>query len=103
MPNVFSQIVSMRGGCYQALATFRSGYKVSCTFLAIRASEWPFALLKYTGPEGFWQRLQKHAELKGMRLTQQSLTNSGVTELCKTENDIFKSLGLTFIPPSKRY
>jgi|JI10StandDraft_1071094.scaffolds.fasta_scaffold10354_11 DNA polymerase/3'-5' exonuclease PolX len=98
LPNIF---VNVDGN--KAIAKFKSGYQVSCIFLAIKASEWPFALLRYTGPDGFWQRLQKHAEMKGMRLTSQSLINCGTNELCKTEADIFKCLGLTFVPPSQRW
>lgn len=89
-------------GKFHSIVKFRSGLSLDCELVAVPATEWPFALIKYTGPASFWRRLQQHAESKGMRLTERGLINGALTEVCRTEADVFSRLGIAFIHPQQR-
>lgn len=102
---VFNNIsISSNAARIDATAVFRSGKSIKCIMLAIPAVEWPFALIRYTGPSETWKQLQKIAESKGYLLTERSLTYqyTGMTEICRTEKDIFERLDIIFIPPEER-
>ena len=42
-------------------AHFRSGHILPIWFICVPANEWPFALLRFTGPNDIWQQLQSTA------------------------------------------
>lgn len=71
-------------------------------------SEWPFALLHYTGNSIFNIQMRKHAKSKGYKLNQYGIFNAntgrrvrGVNNI-KTEKDIFKLLELPYKTPINR-
>ena len=92
------------GQRYEATANFRSPVpvKIGCALIAVPAAEWPFALARYTGPADTWKRLQSIAESTGRRLTERALISGSVSEICRTEKEIFQRLRLVFIPPEER-
>jgi DNA polymerase/3'-5' exonuclease PolX len=76
-------------------------------------SEWPFAILYFTGSKSFNRAMRLYANKKcGMRLSDKALQPcvskgkekvlSGPPIPCETEEDIFKALGLSYVPPTQR-
>ncbi len=66
--------------------------------------ERPFALLYFTGSGNFNVDMRKHAISKGYKLSDTSLIdkNTGLSIDCKTEECIFKHLGLAYVEPKDR-
>ena len=60
------------------------------------------ALLHSTGGAEFNMELRTYAKQQGWKLNQYGLHMAGRRTICKTETDIFKALGLHFIPPDER-
>lgn len=64
---------------------------------------YPFALLHFTGSKEFNIHMSKHAQARGMKLNLNGLYKGALlVKGIKTEEDIFKKLGLKYIPPEKR-
>jgi DNA polymerase/3'-5' exonuclease PolX len=70
----------------------------------IDPATWPFTLLYFSGSDVFERDLRAHAKSKGMKLDEKGLTvlKTGKSLHAKTEADIFRLLGLEYIPPEKR-
>jgi len=83
-------------------AHFRSGHQLPIWFICIPACEWPFALLRYTGPHDIWTQLQTAASNKGWRLTEKTLLNGYITVRAMTERDVFRQLNLVYLAPTDR-
>jgi DNA polymerase/3'-5' exonuclease PolX len=69
-------------------------------------SEYPFAILYFTGSGSFNVKMREYASKKGFRLNEKGLidlkTEKNVKHVFKTEEDIFKYLGLTYVQPNER-
>jgi len=69
-------------------------------------SEYPFAILYFTGSGAFNVKMREYASKKGFRLNEKGLidlkTEKNVNHTFKTEEDIFSYLGLTYVPPNER-
>jgi len=77
-------------------------------FQLIPLEEWPCALLYFTGSDHFNRSMRLWARKNGMSLSEKSLVVR-VTEDMKgkpipvsSEEDVFKALGLEYVPPEKR-
>lgn len=67
------------------------------------AKEWGAGLLYFTGSKDFNIYLRKVAIKKGLKLNEYGLFNkSGKLIASRKEKDIFKALGLDYVPPEKR-
>lgn len=81
------------------------GYKTA-RHLDIRVAlknEYPFMLLYFTGSKVNNILLRAHAKTKGYKLSEYALeTKNGKKIKVNSEKEIFKKLGLKYIPPSKR-
>ena len=74
-------------------------------FMLTNESEYPFALLYFTGSGPFNVAMRNHALSKGYSLSEHGLKDAHGTFVSgnfKTEHDIFKFLGLKYIEPEQR-
>lgn len=89
-------------------------YKV-CRRIDIKVypiSQYAFAVLYFTGSDNFNRSMRLYARRKGWSLSDQSLTpsiflgkehvQSGETVECNSEEEIFRKLGIPFVPPNER-
>ena len=65
-------------------------------------SEYPFALLYFTGSVEHNTTLRSRAKKFGLKLNEYGLFKGEKSLQCKSEEEIFKALGLTYIPPELR-
>ena len=84
-------------------ACFRTGHQLPIWFICVPALEWPFALLKYTGPNHIWVQLQLAASAHGFELTEKRLTNGFTPIPARTEREILSLLKVKYIPPQQRH
>lgn len=74
---------------------------MSADLRVVSDEQYPFALLYFTGSKAHNIRLRQRAIDRGWSLNEYAL--SGCTDhSCRTEEDIYKALGLEFIPPELR-
>jgi DNA polymerase beta len=72
------------------------------------SEEWPFAILYFTGSDRFNVAMRAHAQERGYTMNEHSITplTAAAREFAlpkfKTEQDIFKFLGLRYIKPEER-
>jgi len=64
--------------------------------------EYPTALQSFTGSGVHNVRLRSTAKEKGYKLSDQGLFKNNKRVPIKTEHDIYKKLGMEYLPPSKR-
>ena len=88
-------------------AKIKKGAKVRrIDLLATPEKEYPYAVLYFTGSDKFNIEARKEAIKKGLSLNEHGFTalNDQVKppKKIKTEEDIFKVLGMTYLPPNKR-
>jgi DNA polymerase (family 10) len=70
--------------------------------MVVAKEEFPSALLHFTGSEEHNAEMRALAEEKGLKLDEHGLFKGEVRIPCRTEEEIFKALGLHFIPPELR-
>ncbi len=69
----------------------------------VTETQFPFALLYFTGSKEHNTELRGRAKKLGLKLNEYGLFRDDDTSLiCATETDIFAALGLTYIPPELR-
>jgi DNA polymerase (family 10) len=64
--------------------------------------QFPFALLYFTGSKEHNIALRSRAIERGLKLNEYELAGNGKRVACKDETDIYKALGLDYIPPELR-
>jgi DNA polymerase (family 10) len=69
---------------------------------AVAPSAFPVALLRQTGSEGHLRKLEQVASFKQMTLAEEGLHRSGRPLALDTESDVYRELGLPFVPPELR-
>ena len=62
----------------------------------------PFALMHFTGNADFNRRIRLYAKRNGFKLTDTYLSKGEQILACETEQDVFQSLGLKYVPPTDR-
>lgn len=72
------------------------------TILLTDAKRFGISLLLATGSEPHLRGLEEVAKAKGLELTEDGLLKGGKIIASKTEEEIYKALGLQFIPPELR-
>ena len=72
------------------------------TIFLTDAKRFGISLLLATGSEQHLRELEEIAKAKGFRLTEDGLLKGGKVVASKTEEDIYKALGLQYIPPELR-
>lgn len=92
----------------QTKASIRLENGLQCDLRAISNSEWPFALMYFTGSKEHNVELRSQALKQGLTLNEYHLKpveNSGRTDPTPTlheEEDVYRELGLQFIEPPLR-
>ena len=81
--------------------TLKSGINVDLRI--VRDEEFPYALVYFTGSKEHNTNLRGRAKRMNMKLNEYGLIkNENTLVKCKDEEEIFKALGLTYIPPELR-
>ena len=82
---------------------------IQCDLRVVSDAEYPFALAYFTGSKEHNIVMRQRAIQRGLRLNEYGLFRSkeetrdpGLRVDCKTEDEIFENLGLTYIPPELR-
>ena len=68
----------------------------------IRPDQYGAALMYFTGSKEHNIRMRARAIRQGMRLNEYGLVKGDTTVACETEEEVFKALGLVWIPPELR-
>ncbi|HLN32387.1 MAG TPA: DNA polymerase/3'-5' exonuclease PolX [Gemmataceae bacterium] len=68
----------------------------------VRPEAFPFALLYFTGSKEHNVAVRALAQQHGLKLNEYELVGPGGSVACKDEADIFRALGLDYIPPELR-
>jgi len=66
------------------------------------AVEYPTRLVWLTGSPEHWEQLQEYAARLGFQLDRDALVKMGAWAALETEADLYRTLGLQFIPPELR-
>src|SRR5262249_26557995 len=64
--------------------------------------EYPFALMYFTGSKEHNIALRGRAIQRGLKLNEYALAGEGKHVACKDEADIYRALGLDYVPPELR-
>ena len=75
---------------------------VQCDLRGLHEAEFPFALHYFTGSKAHNIAMRKRAIARGMKLSEYGLEGPDGPVKCKTEEDLFRALGLANIPPELR-
>jgi DNA polymerase (family 10) len=68
----------------------------------VREEQFPFALHYFTGNKDHNRAIRARAQAFGLKLNEYELAGEDRSISCKDEADVFKALGLTYIPPELR-
>lgn len=68
----------------------------------VNEQSYPYALMYFTGSKEFNQQVRSIAKSKGYKLSEYGLYKNKKFIKVKTENDIFKKLGLDYVKPKDR-
>ncbi len=104
MPNVNQVInrgetltsVLLNVGTGPAATTIRADLRV------VNDAAFPFGLAYFTGSKDHNIVMRSRAQDRELKLNEYALTGAKGDVACKSEDDIFKALGLTFVPPELR-
>jgi DNA polymerase/3'-5' exonuclease PolX len=101
-PCVVSIIVQGPQRCTFLYKSFVSGLIRQVDILYIKPNSYPAALLYFTGSYEFNRYMRGIAKKKGYLLNQDGLFKNGKMVKAKSEEDIFRILGLKYLKPSQR-
>lgn len=74
-----------------------------CDIRAVTDAQFPFALNYFTGSKAHNIAMRKRAIARGLKLSEYGLDHEdGTPTPCRDEADIYKALGLAYIPPEMR-
>ena len=75
---------------------------VQCDLRGVADPEYPFALHYFTGSKTHNIAMRRRAIDRGLKLSEYGLDGPDGPIPCRTEEDLFKALGLTYVPPELR-
>jgi DNA polymerase (family 10) len=75
---------------------------INADLRVVSDEQYPFTLHYFTGSKEHCIAMRVRAQQHGLKLNEYGLTGPGRSVRCKTEEDIFKALGLHYIPPELR-
>ena len=75
---------------------------VQCDLRGVSDEQFPFALHYFTGSKAHNIAMRRRAIERGLRLSEYGLEGPEGSILCQNEGDLFRALGLAFIPPELR-
>jgi DNA polymerase (family 10) len=77
-------------------------YYIQCDLRVVNETQYPFALMYFTGSKEHNIHLRQRAIQRGLRLNEYELAGDKKSVRAENEEDIYKALGLTYIPPELR-
>ena len=83
-------------------ASVRLADGVQCDLRGVSDEQFPFALHYFTGSKAHNIVMRRRAIDRGMKLSEYALEGPDGQVVCRTETDLFASLGLAYIPPELR-
>ena len=83
-------------------ASVRLAEGVQCDLRGVSDEEFPFALQYFTGSKAHNIAMRRRSIERGLRLNEYALEGPNGRILCKTEEDLYKALDLSYIPPELR-
>lgn len=87
-------------GSTRAAAVTTTGVHVDLRVVA--PPVWGAALLYFTGSKAHSIHLRRLAQRAGLKLSEYGLTRDGQVLAAATERDVYRQLGMTFVPPTLR-
>jgi DNA polymerase (family 10) len=75
---------------------------INADLRVVSDEQYPFTLHYFTGSKEHAVAMRMRAQRYGLKLNEYGLTGPGRSVRCKTEEDIFRALGLAYIPPELR-
>jgi DNA polymerase (family 10) len=75
---------------------------MACDLRVVSEKEFPFALVYFTGSKDHNIELRRIAKEKDLMLNEYGLFEKDKLIPCRTEDEVYQKLGLTFIPPELR-
>src|SRR3954467_10402840 len=84
------------------LPGFKTGQYVQCDVRGVEDNQFPFALHYFTGSKAHNIAMRKRSLARGLTLNEYALAGEKGEVACRTEEDLFKTLGLAYIPPELR-
>ncbi|QEH33788.1 DNA polymerase/3'-5' exonuclease PolX [Aquisphaera giovannonii] len=75
---------------------------VQCDLRGVEDRQFPFALHYFTGSKAHNIAMRKRALARGLSLNEYALSGEAKDVPCETEEDLFRALGLAYIPPELR-
>jgi DNA polymerase (family 10) len=75
---------------------------INCDLRVVTDEQFPFALHYFTGSKDHNIAVRQRAQELGLKLNEYELAGQGKSVRCKDEADVFKTLGMEYIPPEMR-
>jgi DNA polymerase (family X) len=89
-----SSVIASSGGASKIM--------MNADLRVVSDEQYPFALHYFTGSKDHNIAMRARAQSFGLKLNEYELAGEGRHVKCKDEADVFKALGLTYIPPEMR-
>lgn len=83
-------------------ASVRLADGVQCDLRGVSDEQFPFALHYFTGSKAHNIAMRRRAIARGLKLNEYSLEGEKGAIACRTEADVFRALGLEYVPPELR-
>ncbi|MBN1795019.1 MAG: DNA polymerase/3'-5' exonuclease PolX [Candidatus Omnitrophica bacterium] len=87
-------------GTTKSSVTLLSG--INCDLRVVTTQQFPYALHHFTGSKEHNTAMRGMAKKNDMKMNEYGLFKKGRPVLCKSEEDIFRRMGLVYIPPELR-
>ncbi|MBN1381268.1 MAG: DNA polymerase/3'-5' exonuclease PolX [Deltaproteobacteria bacterium] len=87
-------------GATKVSVVLKSG--INCDLRIVSAAEFPYALHHFTGSREHNTAMRSRAKDRGLKMNEYGLFKGEANVVCRTEDQIFAALGLSFIPPELR-
>ncbi len=109
--NLIQEVLSMKSSKFMGVAGCTAGAagpralrtrRIRLDIEFVPKNEWGAASLYFTGSRSYNILLREYAKKKGLILNQRGLFKGKKLISSKTEKDIFKALGLPYVPPERR-
>lgn len=75
---------------------------INADLRVVRDEQFPFALHHFTGSKEHNIAMRARAQARGLKMNEYELAGADKSIPCRSEADIFKALGLAYIPPEMR-
>lgn len=99
---IFTHQLGRREKKFLGIGKIRSTYRRIDIELA-EPHEYPFAIVYFTGPATFNEKMRSHAKQYSLRLNEKGLYDAqGNSYPAQTEQDVFAMLGLQYLTPEER-